>query len=410
MNQLSATTAPSGAARRITSSAIRELLAVADRPGVISLAGGLPSALHFPTEEASEAIDDVLRNDRGALQYSSTEGDPGLREWVAARHGARTEQVLITHGSQQALDLVARVTLDVDDPVALADPGYIGAIQAMRLSGGRLVALPTDDHGLSVETLEEQIGAGLRPRLVYLVPNFHNPTGATLSAARARRLARLADQHGFLIVEDNPYGEIRFAGTAPPSLSTLTDNVVTVGTISKTLFPGLRVGWIVAPVWLAPSLALVKQAVDLHTATLTQKVALRLLTRPGFLRDHLTVLRSHYSSQARILTEALATELGESLHVAPAEGGMFLWARVRLPDIDTQALLDVAIDHGVAYVPGSAFSVSAAHRSHLRLSYATVSPAELVEGARRLAGVILDGPERSRRRPGVSTRPAATSR
>lgn len=401
--------AVSVAAGRITSSAIRELLAVAGRPGVISLAGGLPSARHFPIDQTSAVVADLLLSDPDVLQYSSTEGDRGLRRWVAARHGAQVDQVLITHGSQQALDLIARVTLDAGDHVALADPGYIGAIQAMRLSGGHLVALPTDEAGLAVETLEEKLRQGLRPRLVYVVPNFHNPTGATLSASRTRLLARLADHYGFLIVEDDPYGEIRFSGTAPPALSTFTDRVLTVGTISKVLFPGLRLGWIVAPGPLAPTFALLKQAVDLHTATLTQKVALGLLTRPGFLARHLATLRSHYAAQAATLAEALTTELGDTLEMTPPTGGMFLWARVRSSGIDTHELLPRAIDQGVAYVPGSAFSVERPHPTYLRLSFATVTPRELVEGACRLAAVLAD-PKRSRPTWCRSTTNGPTSR
>jgi len=386
----------SSAAARVGSSAIRELLAVADRPGVISLAGGLPSARHFPVDETRSVIDELLRTDPAVLQYSSTEGHRPLREWIAERHGAHPDQVLVTHGSQQALDLIARATVELDDPVALADPGYVGAIQALQLSGARLVPLPTDAEGLGVERLEQRLGQGLRPRLVYVVPNFHNPTGASLSTARARRLAALADRFGFLVVEDDPYGALRFSGQAPPPLAALTDRAVTIGTISKVLFPGLRVGWIVAPAPLARTLALVKQAVDLHTSTLAQRVALHFLARPDFLSGHESDLRAHYRSQARVLHHALVASWGPALEVTVPDGGLFLWARIRRPGIDTAALLPRALDHGVAYVPGSAFSVAAPHHASLRLSYATVTPQELAEGARRLAAALHGT---SRRRP-----------
>jgi 2-aminoadipate transaminase len=389
--------APSSAGARISSSAIRELLDLVDRPGVISLAGGLPSAGHFPVEETLEAVEDLLRSDRGALQYSSTEGHRGLREWIGARHGVGPERVLVTHGSQQALDLVGRTTLEGGDGVVLADPGYVGAIQALRLSGGCLAPVPSDGEGLCVEVLEERLEAGFRPRLVYVVPNFHNPTGASLSSARARALARLAESYGFLIVEDDPYGEIRFSGKGPPALASLTDRVVSVGTISKVLYPGLRVGWTVAPGWLAPSLALVKQAVDLHTSTLAQGIAFRLLSRPGFLARHLEILRTHYESQAGILGDALAGDFGTDLEMSRPRGGLFLWARLKRPGTDTGVLLATAIEHGVAFVPGSAFSVEAAHDDCLRLSYATVGPEELAEGAHRLAAAVeAGGPDRDR--------------
>ncbi len=406
MDQPVAAPTPSGTVGRITSSAIRELLALVDRPGVISLAGGLPSPGHFPVAETLGAVGDLLRGNPGSLQYSSTEGIPALREWIAARHAVRPERVIVTHGSQQALDIIARAVLERDDPVALADPGYVGAIQALRLAGGSLVALPTDGDGLDVGSLEERLGAGWRPRLVYVVPNFHNPTGATLSDARARRLAHLADHFGFLVVEDDPYAEIRFSGHAPPPLATLTDRVVTIGTISKILFPGLRVGWMVAPDWMAPSLALVKQAVDLHTSTLAQGITFRLLTKPGFLAGHLSVLRAHYEHQARQLCASLSTAFSGDLEVTAPDGGLFVWARLRRPGIDTEALLPTAIDRGVAYVPGSAFSVTAPHGASLRLSYATVAPPDLAEGARRLASVMLDrpGPPTARTAPGSSDR------
>jgi 2-aminoadipate transaminase len=410
MDQSTSAFAPSRAVGRISSSAIRELLALVDRPGVISLAGGLPSARHFPVSETRRAVDDLVRRDPGVLQYSSTEGIPALREWIATRHQVRPEQVIVTHGSQQALDLVARVTLDEGDPVALADPGYIGAIQAFRLAGGSLVALPTDDDGLRIEALEERLHAGLRPRLVYVVLNFHNPTGATLSASRARHLAQLADRFGFLIVEDDPYAEIRFSGNPSPSLASLSDRVVSVRTISKVLFPGLRLGWMVVPDSMFRSVALVKQAVDLHTATLAQGVALHLLTRPGFMSDHVRVLQGYYGDQARVLCSALATEFGDQLEFALPDGGMFVWARVRRPGVDTEALLPRAIDGGVAFVPGSAFTVTEPHRAYLRLSFAAAPPEDLAEGARRLARTVLDGHRGGRRHPGCRAAPPPVDR
>jgi 2-aminoadipate transaminase len=273
----------------------------------------------------------------------------------------------------------------------------VGAIQALRLSGGRLVALPTDADGLGVDQLAERLRAGLRPRLVYVVPNFHNPTGATLSTARARQLATLADRFGFLIVEDDPYRELRFSGRGPAPFRTLTDAVVSIGTISKVLFPGLRVGWMVAPEWLAPSLALVKQAMDLHTSTLAQRIALHLLTDPDFLTDHIAVLRDHYQSQSAVLMAALEKSFGAELEINRPDGGMFLWGRLRRPGMDTAALLPGAIDRGVAYVPGGAFSVTAPHTDSLRLSFATVAPDDLVEGAGRLAEALSDRRLRLRR-------------
>jgi 2-aminoadipate transaminase len=397
---------------RISSSAIRELLDLVNRPGIISLAGGLPAPELFPRDRTLSVVTELLGgagSDGGALQYSSTEGDAELRAWIGARHGVSCDRVLITHGSQQALDIAARALVDVGTPVVLADPGYVGAIQALRLSGGCLVGVPSDGEGMCVDALEDRLASGLRPRLVYVVPNFHNPTGETLSAERVRRLGGLADRYGFLIVEDDPYGEIRFAGQAAPALATATDRVISIGTISKVLFPGLRVGWMVAPAALAPWLALVKQAVDLHTSTLAQKIAGRLLADADGLAAHLEGVRHHYRTRATVLAQALQDQLGETLDFRWPDGGLFLWATVA-GGVDTAALLPRALDHGVAYVPGAAFSVTAGQGDNgpgdtgpgdtLRLSYATVGATQLETAVGRLAQVLR--PDHRPRPPGAA--------
>jgi 2-aminoadipate transaminase len=272
----------------------------------------------------------------------------------------------------------------------------VGAIQALRLNGGCLVGVPSDGEGLCVDVLEQRLASGLRPRLVYVVPNFHNPTGETLSAERAGRLGGLADRYGFLIVEDDPYGEIRFAGRAAPALASCSDRVISIGTISKVLFPGLRVGWMVAPSWLAPSLVLVKQAADLHTSTLAQKIAGQLLAEPDVVAAHIDVLRGHYRTRATVLARALRDQLGDVVDFRSPDGGLFLWATVA-GGVDTAALLPRALDPGVAYVPGSAFAVTAGHGDKLRLSYATVGPEQLETAVGRLAQVL--GPDHGPRPP-----------
>jgi 2-aminoadipate transaminase len=395
---------------RAPSSAIRELLTLTERPEVISLAGGLPSPGAFPVGDLAAAVAEVLAEE-GALQYSTTNGIAPLRAWIGERHGADPDRVVVTHGSQQALDLIARVTLDPGDTVALADPGYIGAIQAFRLAGGELLGVPGDREGMDVDALAGLLGKGTRPKLVYIVANFDNPTGATLAGERRRALAALADRYGFLIVEDDPYGHLRWAGASIPPVAAWTDRVVSLGTFSKILAPGLRIGYLVAPQPVADAVILVKQGVDLHTSTLGQRATHRLVSRPGFLDAHLARLRVLYERQAAALGTALRRTLGERVAFDPPEGGMFIWAR--LAGVDTGALLARSIEQGVGFVPGGAFSVAAVataatavaavaaattmaavaavtapHRDSLRLSFATATPTDLEEAVRRLARAL----------------------
>src|SRR4051812_26291433 len=382
--QLPAPIALADAARRIDSPAIRDLLHVIARPDVISLAGGLPAPETFPTHELATAIERILASDPSAVQYSATEGIAPLREWVANRHGVDADQVVITHGSQQALDLVARAFLDPGAGVALADPAYVGAVQVLRLGGARLVPVAGDGDGLRVDDLESRLRRGERPTLVYVVANFDNPTGATLSTERRAALAALAEQYGFVIVDDDPYGELRWQGSAPPPLASMTDRVITLGTVSKVVCPGLRVGYLVAPPSVAPALVLVKQALDLHTSTLAQRAVHDLVTTPRFLDQQLVRLRRLYRDRADALCDALHTEFADRVRFGTPEGGMFVWGEF-VDDVDTQLLLAAAIARGVAFVPGQAFAVAADHHRALRLSFATNPPAQVAEGVRRLA-------------------------
>ena len=369
----------SGAADRVGSSAIRDLLHLTERPEVISLAGGLPSPEGFPVAALARATAEILDHDpTAALQYTTTEGLPMLRAWV----DEDPDRVVITHGSQQALDLLVRATVRPGDTIALADPGYVGALQVFRLADARLAGIPADGDGLRVDVLADRLAEGLRPTLVYVVPEFDNPSGVTLSEERRRALADLSDRYGFLIVADDPYGALRWRGEAPTPLADLTDQVVTLGTASKVLTPGLRVGWANAPKDLTRDLVVLKQAADLHTSSLSQQLAAALLTDLSFLQPHLERLRSRYEAQCDALVEALAP-LPLTFH--QPDGGMFLWAEADRP---TQPLLERALAEGVAFVPGEAFSVDDPHEHGLRLSFATASPAQLAEAARRLARAL----------------------
>ena len=371
---------------RITSSAIRELLKITERPDVLSLAGGLPAPEAFPAAALAAALSAVVTEDPSSLQYSATEGHRPLREWAAARHGATPEQVLVTNGSQQGIELVARATVDPGDVVALADPGYVGAIQAFRLSGAFLHGVPCDADGLDTDALEAALHDGLRPRLVYVVPSFHNPAGVTLSRSRTLHLAELADRYGFLILEDDPYSELRWRGEAPPPLQQLApDRTIALRTLSKILAPGLRVGFVLAPDELVSSLGLLKQATDLHTSTVAQRAAHAVVTEPGFLDAHLSRIVPIYEARAAALVDALHAHIGDRFRFAEPDGGMFVWCS---SDVDTSSLLTRAVDQGVAFVPGRAFAVDADHGRSLRLSFATASPSELDEAVRRLATAL----------------------
>ena len=379
----------SEAASRVRSSAIRDVLAVVGRHDVISLAGGLPAPEAFPSRQLAEAIATLLAHDPGgALQYSATEGFGPLREWIAADNGVDPDQVLVTSGSQQALELVVRTLVDPGAEVALADPGYVGAIQAFHLVGAHLVGVTTDDQGLLVDDLARRLAEGLRPALVYVVPNFHNPTGASLAAERCRALAELADHYGFVILVDDPYLHLRWAGQAPPPLATLSDCVVTLGSFSKTLCPGLRVGYVVGPRAVIRAVALVKQAADLHTATLTQRATFQVISEPDFFGSHLCRLRSLYQARATALVGALRLHLDGQFEFRDPEGGFFVWGRLMSGNVDAEELLRPAVARGVAFVPGAAFAVHSGLARHLRLAFSHASTDRLDVAVQRLSRAL----------------------
>ncbi len=387
----------SSGARNSESSAIRDLLRHAARKGLISLGGGIPAPELFPIERIIEATTAAFDEfGARAAQYGLTEGEPELRE-VAARlaeeDGAPSlpDQILVTTGSQQALDLLGRVLVDRGDVVVVDDPAYLGALQALRKYEPELVGIPMVEDGLDTEALETKLRAGLSPKAVYTNPNFQNPTGATLSGDRRAHLARLADQHDFLIIEDDPYSALRFSGENLPSMASMSERVIRVRTVSKTLAPGLRVAWTIGPARLIEALAIAKQAADLHTSTLTQHITARLVGDAEWFSNHLASLAPWYRAHCDALMTGLAANFGETLTFDPPDGGMFLWAELRRelpPGLDTADLLPVAIEHGVSFVPGSAFAVTTPRPAHLRLSYVTASPDQLSKAAARLAAAI----------------------
>lgn len=355
---------------------------------MLSLAGGLPAADCFPVVRLREAAVEALASAGpmgvAALQYGPTEGDASLRDELGRRCGVDAERVLVTAGSQQALDLVARVLLDPGDVVVVEQPGYVGAIQALRACEPRLVGVPVDRDGLRTDALAAALAGGLRPKLVYTVPDFQNPTGAVLAPGRRVELAALADRYGFLVVEDDPYGELGFDGAARVApVASLSDRVIRLGTVSKVLAPGLRVGWAVPPAELLAPLVRLKQAADLHTSSLGQRVADLVLRDTAFMATHLGTIRRAYAERAAALLDALPP----GLVAEPARGGLFLWATAPA-GTDAVELARAALDHGVAFVPGSAFDLDDTPGPALRLSYASWEPPVLAEAGRRLGAAL----------------------
>lgn len=379
-------------ARLTTSSAIRDLLRLTAAPHVLSMAGGLPAAELFPVDELRAITAQVLDDPgtaRDALQYGPTEGSDELRAVLASRaratgvHDGR--DVLVTTGSQQGLDLLARVLVDREDVVVVESPTYLGALQALRGSVPNLVAVPGDHAGIDTAHLEALLRRGMRPKLCYVVANFSNPAGATLSLERRVHLAALADRYGFVVVEDDPYGALRHRGRALPPVASFGEHVVTLGSTSKTLAPGLRVGWVQAPAAIHAALVRAKQATDLHTSSLSQVIAARALVAPWF-DAHVARSCDAYAARSAALLDALAAHGTVFAPVARPEGGLFAWAELRAP-VDTTVLLTEALAGGVAYVPGAAFDPGSGHRSHVRLSFATLPPERLGEAVDRLARV-----------------------
>ena len=375
---------------RWNSSVIRDLLEHAKRPGVISLAGGLPADEALPTERLA-ACSAAMFERAGAesLQYGSTAGEAPLREILASFEAVHPDDLVVTTGSQQALDLVVRTLTRPGDHAVVDAPGYVGAIQVLRGNELALHGCPVDGLGLNTEALEGLLVGGLRPRLVYTNPQHQNPTGGCLSAERARHLEALADRFDFWIVADDPYREITFDRAAPSPEDGLhpgtSGRVILLGSLSKTLSPGLRIGWCSGPTQAMRSIVIAKQSTDLHTSTLNQLIAASALSDHRWWVQHLQSLRSLYRSRHDALGSAIATHLPEAT-AQPVAGGFFSW--IDLPGADTTALLSSALEVGVAYVPGSAFLTDDRPSNALRLAHSFADVEDFNEGLRRLAAAV----------------------
>jgi 2-aminoadipate transaminase len=381
-------------AARMNPSVIREILKVTERPGIISFAGGLPSPATFPVAEFAAASAQVLKDDGpAALQYAASEGFGPLRERVAASlpWAVDPSQVLITTGSQQGLDLVAKVLIDAGSRILVETPTYLGALQAFTPMEPEVVGVRSDDEGVEVGDLQAKAASA---RFVYLLPNFQNPTGRTMSEARRAAVAELAVQRGLPIVEDNPYGDLWFDQPPPAPLSARhPEGCIYLGSFSKVLAPGLRLGFLVAPPALYPKLLQAKQAADLHSPSFNQRMAARVI-EGDFLDRHVPRIRALYRSQRDAMLAALAREMKDlEVQWNSPQGGMFLWAR--LPrGMNAVELLPRAVEAGVAFVPGAAFYAGAENDLEalrtLRLSFVTATAEQIDRGISALAQAIRE--------------------
>ncbi len=377
-------------------SAIREILKVTERPEVISFAGGLPAPELFPVEELARAHAEVFAEEGAqACQYSTTEGWLPLREWVAARlrrrgiGDAEAARVLVTSGSQQGIDLVGKIFLDPGDAVVVENPCYLAALQVFKGYEARLVAVGSDDEGMRVDEVERAVERmERRPKFIYVVSQFHNPKGTTLSLERSRRLVEVARRFSVPVVEDDPYGELRFRGAALPPLAALDEDglVIYLSTFSKTLSPGMRVGWAHASSEVFGALVRAKQAADLHTNTIQQRAAARLLAAFDF-DAHVERIKKVYGQRRDTMLAALAENFPPSSRWTRPDGGLFLW--VELPEeVRAEGLFEKAIAERVAFVPGAPFFAADPRHNFMRLNFSNSQPEAIEEGIGRLGKIL----------------------
>ena len=389
--------------QRMKQSAIRELLSFAERNDVISFAGGMPAPEIFPYDNFRKACDTALR-EKGAecLQYGSTDGYLPLREMIA-RHSTRyginvtAENILPTSGSQQALDLIGRIFINPGDCLLLESPTYLGALQAWTAYGANFVSVPIDEDGMRTDLLEERLRAGIK--FIYVLPNFQNPTGLTLSYERRLQLIELADKYGVPIIEDDPYGQLRYEDEHLPAVVVLdsqtrsqescySGNVIYMSTFSKTLAPGIRLAWVIAPPEIIYKLILAKQGADLHTSTFNQITAYEV-AKGGFLSEHVKLIRKVYRERRDVMLESLEEHMPQEVSWTHPKGGLFLW--LTLPEhIDTKIIFKAALEKHVAFVPGAPFFPEGGGQNTMRLNFSNAKPEKINEGIGRLSMVVKD--------------------
>jgi 2-aminoadipate transaminase len=386
------------------SSVIRELLKYAEQPDIISFAGGLPAPEVFPVKEFRDACNVVLANSGAqALQYSTTEGYLPLRDMIA-RHTSRymvpvtPDNILITSGSQQALDFIGRLFVNRGDYIVVESPTYLGALQAWNAYGAQYIPVPMDEDGMIVDQLEEALRKG--PKFIYVLPNFQNPSGSTLSLERRKQVIELADKYGVPIVEDDPYGQLRYEGENIPSLVQLdsayrgydgdcySGNVIYLSTFSKLLAPGLRLAWVIAPEQVIKKVVVAKQAADLHTASFNQYVAYEV-GKGGFLDEHVKVIRQVYKERRDVMLEMMDEMFPAEVRWTKPKGGMFLWG-ILPENMDAADVLKIALQRKVAFVPGGAFHATGGGLNTMRINFSYSKPEVIREGITRLGTTLKE--------------------
>jgi 2-aminoadipate transaminase len=390
--------------QRMGSSVIRELLKLTEQPDIISFAGGLPAPEVFPVKEFRDACNAVLdQHGAQALQYSTTEGYLPLREMIA-RHNARysvevtADNILITSGSQQALDFIGRLFVNRGDYIVVESPTYLGALQAWNAYGAQYISVPMDENGMIVDELESALRKG--PKFIYVLPNFQNPSGCTLSLERRQKLVELADKYGVPIVEDDPYGQLRYEGENIPSVVYLdskfrgpngghySGNVIYLSTFSKLLAPGLRLAWVIAPPEVIRKLVMAKQAADLHTSSFNQYVA-HEVAKGGFLDEHVKVIRATYKERRDVMLEMMEEMFPPEVSWTHPQGGMFLWG-ILPAGMDAADALKIAIERKVAFVPGASFHANGGGANTMRINFSYSRPDNIREGITRMGSVLKE--------------------
>ena len=372
---------------------IREILQVSLDPTVISFAGGLPNAAFFPVREIQRATDKVFEKyGADVLQYSNSEGDIGLREQISRRYLAKqglsipAENIIVTNGSQQGIDLLGKVLLDDGDKVLIEEPGYLGTIQSLSLFQVQFMPVPVSDGGMDVQALGK-VSEGCAAKMLYSVPTFQNPSGITYTDINREKVAAIAKQNKFILVEDDPYGELRFSGQAAKSFfHYLPDQTVLLGSFSKVVAPGFRLGWIAAPAWICEKLIIAKQAADLHTSSVSQKILYEFLLEND-LDDHIERITDAYGKQCHGMLQALVRYFPTSISFTQPDGGMFLWGR--LPDgMDSMELFKEAVKENVVFVPGDPFYTKSTNVPAFRLNFSCVDQETIEEGVQRMARAL----------------------
>ncbi|MET0865241.1 MAG: PLP-dependent aminotransferase family protein [Nakamurella sp.] len=363
-------------------------------PGSLPLNGGVPAPEALPIAELSDAFRAALADpqaSRTALQYSVPLGIPELRQWIAHRELVDADRVVVTNGALHALSLTFGALIDPGDVVIVENPTFPIALRVLQYHNAHIRSVPVDADGLDVDALERALIQGVRPKAVYTIPDFHNPTGVTLSASRRGRLVQLAERYGFVIVADSPYQELRFTGEAPAGIAVESDLVVRANTFSKTLGPGLRLGWAVLPTWLVPAVSQTRQNYDQHASLLTQRAVTGLLETPGLFDRIAGTAAANYRARAETLIAALEAESNGLLRVPAVDGGIFLWAQVQDPSIDIIAVHRRALAGGTDFQPGHHFDSSGAglFTDHLRFGFTALPAEHLPEAAARVANALL---------------------